>query len=395
MNIGFGIFSLSIILSRTWAALSARSANASCLVRRCVFYVTGHGFGHAARSVVVIRALLEAGFDVEVVSSVQESFFKQSVPGVVVHHRALDSGAYQSDALNVDALKSLQGYLSTVHSKHDVLLENEIHFLKEAKADIVIADATPIACAAGKLAGAKVVILSNFCWDFIYTEMLSSLNSSEFVDTFEPMINQISSDYSHSDAIILYPGYNEPIGPYRQLRAPLIARVARRNRNETRASLGIGFDQRVLLLGFGGHSTTWKLQDHFLPADWICIVLSSNKIDMPSERFIALQSDVYAPDIVAAADVWIGKLGFGSVSEALAHAVPLIYIPRSSWPEEIYLEQYLATTGAGLRMPEESFFGGSWAEYLDTGFNIKTNLIPYNVHNTPQKIVQLVESIMI
>lgn len=397
MNTGIGLFSLSILIS-THLSVRVRSllsnGEETCPHRRrCMYYVTGHGYGHAARSVVIIKALQEAGYEVEVVSTVSTDFFQQSIPGIVVHSRRLDSGAHQADALNVDAMQSLLIYKQTIHDNHDAFLNFETEFLKNARVDVVISDATPIACSAGKQSGAKVIILSNFCWDFIYSEMLQSIDSFVAEEYF-PMIEQVSSDYSHADAIILHPGYNEPIGSYRRFVAPLISRLARCSRTEMRATLGISSDQNVLLLGFGGHSTSWKLEDSFLPQGWVCLVLSAQQNDMPSDRFIALNSTIYAPDYVAVSDVWIGKLGFGSVSEALAHGVPLIYIPRSSWPEERYLEEYILTKKAGIPMSENLFFNGDWESFLKAGIERKAMLTAVDTRDSPDRIVRMISDVI-
>lgn len=63
-------------------------------------------------------------------------------------------------------------------------------------------------------------------------------------------------------------------------------------------------------------------------------------------------------------------MGYGSVSEAMAHICPLLYIPRVHWPEQAYLEALLADGGgtapAGARMSEQAFIEGRWSEPLLT-----------------------------
>jgi L-arabinokinase len=400
MYIAVGAFAASVLLPLLLPRLMPRlwPVERNISRPRCFYYVTGHGFGHAARSVVVIEALLGAGYEVQVVTAVPASFFRRSLPGasLVVHSRKLDSGAFQATALEVDPLKSLDMYKSTIHDNYDDILTYEIDFLLKAKAQIVVTDATPLACTAGKRAGAKVVILSNFCWDFIYTEMCASLgHGGGSQGPYTRMIERVTADYSHADAMILYPGFNTPLGAYRQIQAPLIARLASRGRGAVRGALGIPADTKVLLLGFGGHSTAWSLEDSFLPLGWVCLVLSSKQSDMPSgDRFIALDPDVYAPDYVGAADVWIGKLGFGSVSEALAHAVPLVYIPRSSWPEEVYLEKYMLEMGGGIAMPEATFFSGNWSAHLERAVQKKSQLSPVDTNGSAQQIVNIIDSLL-
>jgi len=59
---------------------------------------------------------------------------------------------------------------------------------------------------------------------------------------------------------------------------------------------------------------------------------------MPSDRFFLMDTDCYVPDLVHAADVVLGKIGYGFVSECISAGTPLVYVPRLHWPEEQYLE---------------------------------------------------------
>ena len=122
------------------------------------------------------------------------------------------------------------------------------------------------------------------------------------------------------------------------------------------------------------------LRDSFLPPGWLCLVLggideselsntairgsssssTSNNSSKSSgggndgdangpyqSRFFVARKGAYPPDILGAADVMIGKIGYGTVSECLAHLCPLLYIPRVDWPEQSRLETLLED-GAGM-----------------------------------------------
>ena len=67
----------------------------------------------------------------------------------------------------------------------------------------------------------------------------------------------------------------------------------------------------------------------------------------------------------------VGKLGYGTVSECITHATPLVYVPRSSWPEEEPLRTYLEGHGGGLCMPVDAFVGGEWAPFLSAAIDRK------------------------
>lgn len=104
---------------------------------------------------------------------------------------------------------------------------------------------------------------------------------------------------------------------------------------------------------FGGHKV-----DCF-PDDWVCLVLGSKTEEMPSKKFIAVSFDCYIPDLLIMADCFLGKVGYGFVSECLTANCPLIYISRSHWAEESYLVTLLDSYNAGLEMPIKLFQSGN------------------------------------
>ena len=86
---------------------------------------------------------------------------------------------------------------------------------------------------------------------------------------------------------------------------------------------------------------------------------------MPSARFLSMPFESYVPDLINAADVVLGKVGYGFVSECLVHGTPLIFISRSCWPEEEYLVKLVSEYNAGFQMSAEDFASGSWGDALD------------------------------
>lgn len=52
------------------------------------------------------------------------------------------------------------------------------------------------------------------------------------------------------------------------------------------------------------------------------------------------------------------------MSECLRHGVPLLYVPRTDWPEEEHLSKFIMSYDAGIRITEEEFFKGNWEQYL-------------------------------
>ena len=78
-------------------------------ITRChsvVFYISGHGFGHASRSIEIINALIDRrpGLRVIIRSSVAPWLVERTArPGVILAPAEVDTGVVQLDSLNLDA----------------------------------------------------------------------------------------------------------------------------------------------------------------------------------------------------------------------------------------------------------------------------------------------------
>ena len=292
--------------------------------RDICYYITGHGLGHAMRSIELIRALLSSDrFNVHVVTNIPELVFKSQLFTSAVRvgedecvflvevdpttkerrytHsvRNLDSGAVQQDIFTVDMYRTLDNYYRTIHLNREVLIQVEVEWLLTSSIDLILIDATPLAGAVSQLSGIRSVLVSNFSWDFCYYEMLQDLKRSSTtaadmmnLSKYSDMITQCIADCSHISAYLQLPGETPTVTVHlssaadmdptytidvhqqmnRIIPGPLIARPVR-NRN-LRAELPIpDHSAKILLLGFGGFSIDFPLQDSFLPVGWVCLVL--------------------------------------------------------------------------------------------------------------------------
>lgn len=375
------------------------------------YYITGHGWGHATRSMELICCLLRANkYKVNIVSPIDPDFFFRNIEEsgcnlvddcgeqlVCCHQRTLDSGAIQRDVLTVDAFATLSCYFTNIHNNRDSLLSSEVQWMKQECISLVLVDSTPLGCKAGQLAGCKVVLVTNFTWDYIYHAMLESLQNDPAsctatanVDIYKEMIAQCTLDSYACDRFLQYPGAvpstlattaNYRVAPldnhgYRFsseqiIPCPLITRPVRHV--VTKESFDIPAGHHVLLLGFGGgHSAhmEWTVSDDFLPPNWSCFVLGISTVSplreaiQRSKQYQLVPPNTYIPDLVAMVDVVLGKIGYGFTSECLALKTPLVYIPRSSWPEESYLAEILNEYSAGIPMPFSDFRQGRWEKWL-------------------------------
>ena len=100
--------------------------------KRLAYYITPHGFGHAVRSLQVIRQLLDLAPDLEIILvSTLPEFLLDVIEGrsLSIRKKRLDIGLVQLDSIRFD-LDATAQVLKSLYNDRNVLLAEEIHFLK-------------------------------------------------------------------------------------------------------------------------------------------------------------------------------------------------------------------------------------------------------------------------
>ncbi|KAK4435658.1 L-arabinokinase [Sesamum alatum] len=332
------------------------------------YYVTGHGFGHATRVVEVARHLILAGHDVHVVTGAPDYVFTTEIesPRLFLRKVLLDCGAVQADALTVDRLASLEKYSETAVVPRETILATEVEWLKSIKADLVVSDVVPVACRAAADAGIRSVCVTNFSWDFIYAEYVMAAGHHH-----RSIVWQIAEDYSHCEFLIRLPGYC-PMPAFRDaIDVPLVVRRLHKSPEEVRRELGIPDDVKIVILNFGGQPSGWTLKEDYLPHGWLCLVCgASESLELPA-NFRKLAKDAYTPDMIAASDCMLGKIGYGTVSEALAYKIPFVFVRRDYFNEEPFLRNMLEFYQGGVEMIRRDLLTGHWRPYLERAISLK------------------------
>ncbi|KAG1332002.1 L-arabinokinase [Cocos nucifera] len=332
------------------------------------YYVTGHGFGHATRVVEVVRHLIAAGHDVHVVTGAPDFVFTTEIQSPNLHIRKvlLDCGAVQADALTVDRLASLEKYHQTAVVPRTSILATEVEWLNSIDADLVVSDVVPVACRAAADAGIRSVCVTNFSWDFIYAEYVMAAGHHH-----RSIVWQIAEDYSHCEFLLRLPGYC-PMPAFQDvIDVPLVVRRLHKSRLEVREELGIGNDVKVVIFNFGGQPAGWKLKQEWLPDGWLCLVCGASDNHELPPNFVKLAKDVYTPDLIAASDCMLGKIGYGTFSEALAYKLPFIFVRRDYFNEEPFLRNMLEYYQGGVEMIRRDLLTGHWTPYLERALTLR------------------------
>jgi hypothetical protein len=305
-----------------------------------VFYISGHGFGHATRDLEIIRHLQQQrpGTRIIVRTSVPGWFLEKSARASIdVQPCEADTGIVQIDSLQLDEAET--GLQATAfYSQFEARVEAEARVLKELGAAIVVGDVPPLAFAAAARAGIPSIAVANFTWDWIYAAYAGFRHDASTV------LATIQDAYANADLALRLPfaGGFETMPSIRDV--PLVARHSRRTRDANRRLLNLSDRRPVVLASFGGHGAHLPFERIAETQDVTLVITDHEAKSIRQEAAFdgrlrcftgrALeQADIRYEDLVAAADIVVSKPGYGIVSECIANQAALLYTSRGVFAE--------------------------------------------------------------
>jgi len=331
------------------------------MIPQIAYYISSHGYGHAARQQAVITALAKQGAQVHVRAAAPAKFFKRAVSH---HAQRYDIGMKQRDALHFDIPASLDWYADFLQQQPSII-EQERAFIQQQNIRLIVSDMPPIAFEIAAVADIPSVAVTHFTWDWVYAHYMDDYPQYRYiVDTIRASYNkatlalQMQLPLPHE--FDMFP-IVEPL--------PLVYNTPSETRAEIWEKFAIPDDYRVALLSMGGHE--WGASNiRALKAldGWVFLVMPSawdQVKDMP-ERFrcVPMAYDDYH-NLIAAADVVIGKAGGSTVAEVLGHQTPMLYTTQKQWREATLLDKTLREYAASHYVEIENFMAGAWIEQLE------------------------------
>ncbi len=343
-----------------------------------MFYISGHGFGHASRTIEVINAWLARQPDLRVIvrTSAVRWLFERTVrdglkigppradPGVFFETVDVDPGMVQVDSLRLDVDKSVQRARAFM-TNFARYVAAEAAWLQSVGARLVVADVPPLGVAAAHRAGVPAVVLSNFTWDWIY---------SAYPGTGD-IAAAMGEAYAGATLALRLPMH----GGFDTFRSivdvPFIARRSARAPEETRRRLGLPLDQQLVLVSFGGYGLGELNLEALGALDGFVVIVSGHaqhSSGLPrlplGRRGSVLPFDevgMYAAgfryeDLVRAVDIVVSKPGYGIIAECLANDTALLYTPRGHFIEYDVLVAAMPRFLRVARIDHADLFAGRW-----------------------------------
>lgn len=324
---------------------------------RIAYYITPHGFGHAVRSLEVVRHIVDRAPEVEVtvVSHVPDFLVNRYLRGraATYRRRRLDVGLVQLDSVRFDLDASLHE-LEALHANHDSIVSQEAAFLQEIHASGVVSDIPFLALYAAERCGLPSVGLSNFSWDWIYRAY------AESDDSWKPIIQWIEEGYRRCGLFLQLPMHGDCSVFPRMEEVPLVAHRATVDREEARGLLGCGENHKAYLVSFGSLELDTAALGRIQKIEG-ALFYAGHPLNLPirnGRSIDGLQLDYV--DIVNAVDAVITKPGYGILADCLAHGIPMIYSDRGCFPEYEVLVNTIEAELTSVYMPSQDLYTGDW-----------------------------------
>lgn len=336
---------------------------------RVLFYISGHGFGHASRDIQIINALARRvpGLHVVLRTMVPEWFLLASLETrVEVIAGDTDVGVVQPDGLSIDEAETARR-AAAFHARFDDRVAHEADLIRSLAPSLVAGDIPPLAFAAAAAAGVPSVAISNFTWDWIY-------GGFPGFDALAPgvraLIARANAQATHTLRLPFAGGFASM--PHIE-DVPLVARRATLAKAETRRRLGLSSHRPIVLATFGGHggniplaraaddgrfqlvATDYEVGTHLPPHPNLRVV--------PADEMRRL-GFTYT-DLLAASDVVATKLGYGIVSECLANGVALLYTLRGRFIEQDTFIREMPAVMRSQHIDTDDLRDGRWADAVD------------------------------
>ena len=330
-------------------------------MKRILFYISGHGYGHATRSIEVVKALQELDERVEVIFETDAApwLFPLNLRGRYrLLQRQTDVGVVQQDSYFADKLATLQAFAAFYRTFEEHIREDR-RLIRNRGVELVVGDIPPLAFQVAEAAGISAVAIANFSWDWIYAPYAGDYPEYRWV------VDAIRRAYGKCTLLLELPFAGDLSAFPVRRRIPAIARHATRPAGEVRAALGLSGDTPMILVALRpADLKRVNLQPLMRLRDLAFVFFAP----VPeAANFLSVAPDAFIfPNLVRAADIVVSKPGYGIVSECLANRTPLLFAPRQHFGEYGILEQHLLSTGTGYRLTVAEFFAGEWRTALET-----------------------------
>ena len=321
------------------------------------YFISPHGFGHAARASAVMSAIQERcpGIRFEIFTTVSPWFFEESLSGPFSYHELLtDVGLVQENPLCADLSRTVD-CLNEFLPFNPGELEDLAKKVNHLECAMILSDISPMGIAVAREAGLPSILVENFTWDWVYGEYVFDKTG------FKTHIAYLESLFSWADFHI----QTAPVcsGAPAHLTTGPVSRRPRKGRLQVRENLGISEQMPMVLITMGGIPKHHGFIGQLANQNEVLFVAPGAASDFQALGNVILlphRSNFFHPDLVNAADAVVGKVGYSTLAEVYHAQIPFGYIKRARFRESEILSEYIEKFMTGISIDKGVFEDGEW-----------------------------------
>jgi uncharacterized protein (TIGR00661 family) len=327
------------------------------------FYISDYGYGHASRSIAIIRKLLDEYKDVKIYikNSGAFDFIWNSLPreNVEVIHSKNDIGViFRENSVIVDREQTRKMLIDWISSWNE-FVKKEKTFCESRMIDLILSDITPQAFVVANELDIPGIAISNFTWHYIFYNLFGNI----------PAVEQIKDAYLFADRALVLP-FNEDMNVFKkQKKVGLVSREITMDKYDMRRTMGISDSEMLVYIGVG------MSLDPSLLRNMKMLDIPDLKLLVQSNVELTFENVVKIPDIetdmqnyINMCDLVVSKTGYGITSEAIRAKIPMFLLKRKGFQEDELIGNAIERMGIGRIISERSFLEGEWRHelcYLD------------------------------
>ena len=271
---------------------------------------------------------------------------------------AQDVGCLQRGPLEIDVPATWDAYRQ-FHATWEDRLAVETTAMAAAAPLVVLADTPYLAVSAGTRTGVPSVVLANFMW----SEVLTALDES--ASEHRELVGAIQRAYAEADVALRIAPALPMSGIKTAVDVGPIAQPAEPQREALRSALNIPASDRLVLVGFGGiplQRLPWDGMEGINGYQF----LVNGVPPRVCARVHSLEAVPFSfKTILASVDVLMTKPGYGTIVEAVALGLPVVYVRRHNFADEASLVEFLHRHGQGRELSRDDFDSGNWRPTLE------------------------------
>jgi UDP:flavonoid glycosyltransferase YjiC (YdhE family) len=331
-------------------------------MKRIAYFISSHGFGHAARAASVMEAIhaIDPSIGFEIYTATPSWFFQDHLDGFLNYHYLMtDLGLVQKTPFEEDLDETI-AQLNQLLPYEATQIAAVSHEITDLNCRLAICDVAPMGLLIAKKAGIPSVLVENFTWDWIYEGYL------ERDKQIGSHIRYLRRVFNIADVHI----QTEPVCNPKPVdfRAGPASRKTKSPKMNVLRKLGLSENSLLVLITTGGVPQEYKFTDKISTRHDIRFVIPCGR-QTPQCRdnliFLPHHSEFFHPDLVNAADTVIGKAGYSTIAEVYHAGVPFGYIPCANNREAAKLVTFIEDEMSGLPIRESEFQSGSWTDQLN------------------------------